>query len=363
MPIYEARSEGLEPVATTSFEAEGWRERGDIQRLLKERIISLEDGLMVLADEFSAWADSTRRIDLLCLDRDANLVVVEIKRNEDGGHMELQALRYAAMVSAMTFDQAAETLARARNRAAPDAAQARADILAFLGGTPPDEDSFARETRIVLAAADFGTELTTTVLWLRDHGIDIRCVRLKPYRLQDGKLLLDIHQIIPLPEAAEFQTRLEQKKAAGREERSEGNTLLARFLDQLAKRAGDRTQLHRGNAPNPVLGVLAGAIGRGGFGLTYAVRRDTSRAELLIQRDGGRDDLFRLKAKREAIELSFGGQLIWQEREGVRQCRVFFPVVGGYRSPETEWPRIQDELIDAMIRLDTALRSHVLALP
>jgi len=29
-----------------------------------------------------------------------------LKRTEDGGHLELQAIRYAAMVSTMTFDQA-----------------------------------------------------------------------------------------------------------------------------------------------------------------------------------------------------------------------------------------------------------------
>jgi RecB family endonuclease NucS len=127
MPIYEARPEGLHPLTATSFEAEGWRERGDIQRLLKDRIASLEDGLMVLTDEFSGWADSTRRIDLLCLDDEANLVVVELKRNEDGGHMELQALRYAAMVSAMTFEQAVETLAEYRDRGNPDPATACAD--------------------------------------------------------------------------------------------------------------------------------------------------------------------------------------------------------------------------------------------
>ena len=34
---------------------------------------------------------------LLCIDREANLVVVELKRTEDGGHMDLQAIRYAAM--------------------------------------------------------------------------------------------------------------------------------------------------------------------------------------------------------------------------------------------------------------------------
>ncbi len=51
---------------------------------------------------------SKRRVDLLAVDRDANLVVIELKRTEDGGHMELQAVRYAAMVSPMTFTQAVE---------------------------------------------------------------------------------------------------------------------------------------------------------------------------------------------------------------------------------------------------------------
>ncbi len=38
------------------------------------------------------------------LDRQGYAVVVELKRTTDGGHMELQALRYAAMVSTMTSD-------------------------------------------------------------------------------------------------------------------------------------------------------------------------------------------------------------------------------------------------------------------
>lgn len=120
MPVFEFGSEGLVPAASTSFEGEGLRERQDIQRVLRERIEALDDTLMVLADEFSDWQDSSRRIDLLCLDTSANLVVVELKRGEDGGFMELQAIRYAAMVSSMSFEQATETLARWRDRANPD---------------------------------------------------------------------------------------------------------------------------------------------------------------------------------------------------------------------------------------------------
>lgn len=46
-----------------------------------------------------------RRIDLLCLDKNANWVVVELKRTEDGGAMEQQAIRCAAMVSTSTLDR------------------------------------------------------------------------------------------------------------------------------------------------------------------------------------------------------------------------------------------------------------------
>ncbi len=94
----------LEPVLPTSFAAEGVLERTHLQAALRENISLLGEDLLVVAEEFGAFSDANRRIDLLCIDREARPVVVELKRTNDGGHMELQALRYAAMVSAMTFD-------------------------------------------------------------------------------------------------------------------------------------------------------------------------------------------------------------------------------------------------------------------
>lgn len=359
MPLYEADLSGLLPVSATTFEAEGWKERSDIQRLLRDRISTLEEGLLVLTDEFSGWADSTRRVDLLCLDNKANLVVIGLKRGEDGGHMDLQALRYAAMVSAMTFDQAVETLARYREKTSPDVDAARSEILAHCGWAAPDEGKFADNARIILASADFGRELTTTILWLREYGLDVRCVRLRPYRLGNGKLLLDVQQLIPLPEAAEFQTRLEEKKAAERKERGERATLIGRFLGQLAERASVQTDLHRGRTPDNDLGVLYGAIGKTGFSINYVTARDRSRAELLIQREDGRGLLLRLRDDKEKLEGEFGKPLEWLEKEGVRQCRVFFPVEGGYGSPESDWPRVHEDLISAMMKLDTIFRPRV----
>lgn len=101
MPIYQATKGMLVEIKPTTFAEEGIKERSDIQRMLREQIEVIAPDSRVIAEDFGDWVDSHRRIDLLAVDKDANLVVIELKRTEDGGHMELQALRYAAMVSTM----------------------------------------------------------------------------------------------------------------------------------------------------------------------------------------------------------------------------------------------------------------------
>jgi hypothetical protein len=219
MPIYEFASEEIRPLTKTTFGHVQLQERRDLQRLLRANIAVVAPNTLVIAEEFGDWDESRRRIDLLGIDRDANLVVIELKRTEDGGHMELQALRYAAMVSTMTFDQAADVFARYLTQIGKAETDARAELLDFLGWDEPDEDAFAQDIRIVLASAEFSRELTTSVLWLIERGIEIRCVRLQPYGL-DSRILVDVQQIIPLPEVAEYQVRVTQKKRKEREART-----------------------------------------------------------------------------------------------------------------------------------------------
>ncbi|HCT78547.1 MAG TPA: hypothetical protein DGG94_13985 [Micromonosporaceae bacterium] len=217
MPLFEVADNGLHRHEATSFAELGLYERANLQRLLREQPSALGEDLLIIAEEFGQWEDSRRRIDLLALDRDAHLVVIELKRTDDGGHMELQALRYAAMVSAMTFDEVAATYQRHRAlfSGGNELTDARAELADFLGlGEDPDEATISTDVRIILVSADFGREITTAVLWLnRFDGMDIRCIRLSPYHLQ-GTVFLDIQQVIPLPEAADYQVRLRRKDVA-----------------------------------------------------------------------------------------------------------------------------------------------------
>jgi hypothetical protein len=188
------------------------KERADLQHVLRDHIKVLGDDLRVIAEEYGGWEDSRRRIDLLALDKQQRLVVIELKRTESGGHMELQALRYAAMVSAMTFEQVVDAhetyLAK---RGLPDADEAAERIRDFLELPPDEEAEISSDVRIMLVSGDFSREITTTVLWLNGFdGMDIRCVRLVAYEIA-GTNYLDIEQVIPLPQAADYQVQIGKK--------------------------------------------------------------------------------------------------------------------------------------------------------
>lgn len=223
MAIYKLKEDRIADLIETSFEAESILERRDLQRSLREKIAIISPDTLVISEEFGEWEGSKRRIDLLGVDKEARLVVIELKRNETGAHMELQAIRYAAMLSTATFDRIVEIYARflsdngqSEKHFLSDNGQsekdAQTELLTFLGWDEPQEDLFASDVRIVLASAEFSKELTTSVMWLNERELDIRCVRLKLYKSpDDNQLFIDVQQVIPIPEAAAYQINVREK--------------------------------------------------------------------------------------------------------------------------------------------------------
>lgn len=88
--------------------------------------------------------------------------------------MELQASRYAAMVSAMTFDRAVSIYTKFLTDSGleGDAESLLREFMDLEDSDESVEDRFAQDIRIVLASAEFGKELTTSVIWLNDRGLD-----------------------------------------------------------------------------------------------------------------------------------------------------------------------------------------------
>jgi RecB family endonuclease NucS len=83
MAIYEITDTSIIKLEEVSLISEGILERRDLQRLLKESLEVIAPDCLLVTEEFGEWQDSKRRIDLLCLDRDANLVLIELKRTDE----------------------------------------------------------------------------------------------------------------------------------------------------------------------------------------------------------------------------------------------------------------------------------------
>lgn len=228
MPIYKLDGQKIVELQNTTFSNERIDEARHLQRFIINSIETIEKDLFVLSSEFGDWEDSKRRIDILCLDKNANLVVVELKRTEDGGHMELQSIRYAAMVANMTFEKAVKAFKHYTKKNNLEIENHQEAILSFLEWDDVNEEEFANDVRIILVSANFSKEITTSVLWLIERDLDIKCIRIKPQKDGDN-LYFDIQQIIPLPETTDYQVKLREKAAEQRNSRRESSRDYSRF--------------------------------------------------------------------------------------------------------------------------------------
>lgn len=365
MAIYEIENNGLQEIERKTFEDLGLKERDDLQRMLRDQIEIISPDTLVIAEEFCDWEESRRRIDLLGIDKNANLVVIELKRSEDGGYMELQSIRYSAMVSAMTFEKAVEVYEKHLS-IKNEEKNAEDELLRHLGWEEPQEDLFAQEVRIVLASAEFSIELTTSVLWLNEHGLDIRCVRMRPCS-KDNRIFLDIQQIIPLPEAADYVTKIRAKEQQERTQKTNNTDKQQRYFNfwtLLLDRAKLKTKLHSNTSPRSAhwIGMSSGMSG---LVLNYVFTKHESTCELYI--DKGKDckkvnkkiyDY--IEKHKEVIEQEFGDNLRWERLSDGQASRISKRLhLGGWKDSEDNWPQIADAMVDTMIRLEKVLRPYI----
>jgi hypothetical protein len=361
MPLFEITTDAFRSITESSLAEMKLRERGDLQRLLRTQINVLADDLYVIAEEFGDWEDSRRRIDLLAIDKNANLVVIELKRTTDGGHMELQAIRYASMVSTMTFGRAVEIHAEYLSGLGEKHDDAQQRLLDFLGWEEPDEENFATDVRIILVSEDFGKELTTAVLWLREHDIDICCMRLKPYQNGTSRLI-DVQQIIPLPEANEYQVQVREKEQQGKKKRAERYDERLRFWQGLVVVARSQKTRHANIKPGSY-SWLGASSGIRGLGFNYVTVQENGVVELYIDRGDEAENkrIFDLIfSQRESVEKVFGDKLSWERLDERRACRIKYAIEnGGYRTPDSQWPAVHATMVSAMTKLETALKPAI----
>lgn len=154
-------------------------------------------------------------------------------------------------------------------------------------------------------------------------------------------------------------------KAVGKakQEFAERYDIRQQFWKGLLDYAKTKTRLHTGISPSKYGWIGTGA-GRSGLAYNYVVWEHEAAAELYIDRgkdaDAENKAIFdALKAKKEEIESAFGGELEWQRLDNKRACRIRKSVEGGGFRDGGKSATVYPAMVDAMTRLERALKPHV----
>lgn len=169
----------------------------------------------------------------------------------------------------------------------------------------------------------------------------------------------------PAPLLTTIVAPSEEGREVGEKKRelAERHHLRKRFWTELLDYAKTKTRLHANVSPSHQTSVTTGA-GRTGLGFSYVINQHEAGVELYIDRGKDRAEenaaiLEELFSHREEIEEAFGESLDWQRLEGKRACRIRKDLtVGGYRDEE-RWPAIFEAMVDAMVRLERALKPYI----
>ncbi len=187
-------------------------ERRHIQEWIRINPELLGEDLLIVSIEFDHFSNSADRLDVLAVDRLGNLVVIELKRDPVAGFADLQAIRYAAMVSSMTIELLLPYYIAYRKKYFKESVSeinAQAQIIEFV-----ESDTFtelSNKPRIILCSEGFSQEITAIVLWLRDSDIDISCIKITPYKVEE-KIVIIPKIIIPLEEAEQYLIAIKRKE-------------------------------------------------------------------------------------------------------------------------------------------------------
>ncbi|MDY7081477.1 MAG: DUF91 domain-containing protein, partial [Halobacteria archaeon] len=120
--------------------------------------------------------------------------------------------------------------------------------------TVTTEDGWAdfeldNKPRILLAAGEYGIEVTAPVMWLiEEYGMDITCTKLQPYE-QDGRTLLNSQQVIPPVEAEDYMTRRRQKQEE-QEEKKKRRRAIEVLLERGILAPGDKVVFAEDRVPD-----------------------------------------------------------------------------------------------------------------
>lgn len=359
----------IKPLEVKRFGELGFSERKHLQEWLENYPQALapskDDELLIIQKEFDGFDDTRERLDLLAIDKEGNLVIIENKLDDSGRDVVWQVLKYASYCANLKKPQVVEIFQRYLNQKAQqegtDPANAETVLLEFLEADDLQSVQLntLRSQRLILVAAQYRKEVTSTVLWLSQFGVICQCFKVTPYQAGE-ELFLSVEQIIPTPEASDFMISMMAKEAeekSANDEQHNRHTLRLTFWEHALEAFGQsQCNLYKNISPGKDHWLSAGS-GLSSMPFNLIFGKNEVRVEFYMSRPLAEANQFAfdcLEAQKEQIESSFGAELTWMPLPNRKACRIHYAKpMDGY--DKANWPEMIQWLVEHMTRLEKAL--------
>ena len=232
-----------EAVSEVDFAKLGFQERRDIQEWVVANPGILGEDLLVIGKEFSGFDKTNERPDVLAVDRDGNVVVIELKRDDTGVDVHWQAIKYASYFHHAKVEDIIRMLAEYSQ-----ITESEADGKLKQRLNADDLDLLNHDQRIILVSHRFAPEVTSAVLWLNEKALQedlITCIQLTPFWDRDtGSMYIQASTIIPVPGSEDLTIRIGPNNGNSRIATVGGpvkkEDVITRFMRAIVSNALDR---------------------------------------------------------------------------------------------------------------------------
>lgn len=353
-------SNQIQQIKQCTFSELGFRERDHLQEWIAKEPSVLGEELLIIQKEFSGFSDTQERLDLLALDKQGSLVIIENKLDDSGRDVTWQAMKYASYCSSLSKENIRKMYQDYLDQNSLDV-KAEDGLSDFYDGADYEDISLNKGVtqRIILIAAKFRKEVTSTVLWLLNYKVRIQCFRATPYSMGE-ELFLNVDQIIPTQDAEDYMIGMAEKAQEDISSQTQSNQLQIirkEFWTKLLPVMNSKSSLYQNINTSAYHWIGAGS-GVRGLGLNFVATKSYGRAELYIDRGDKEENKFvfdELEKNKEKIESDFGGELVWERLDSKRASRIKVETNGNVTDKE-QWDGMIEFMTDSMVNLESALK-------
>lgn len=345
-----------------TFTELSFRERENLQKWIEKNPNCLGEDLLIIQQEFDGFSDTNERLDLLALDKMGNLVIIENKLDDSGKDVTWQAVKYASYCSSLSKNE----IIKIYQKYLGSSGNAESKLTEFFEGKGIDEISLntgVTSQRIIMVAANFRKEVTSSVLWLSNFKMRIQCFKVSPFVL-DEQMFLNIEQILPTKDAEEYTISMANK---AQDELQVQETLKNRhhyrleFWEGFLNEASKHTSIFSNLSPSKESWIALG-LGTSGVTLNLGISGAYCRTEIYISKsdkDANKRIYDELLDKKSHIESVAGDKLVWERMDDNKASRIKEQQDEVNIFNKEDWPKMYKFLIDSSQKMEKAFRPQI----